>query len=45
MNDQEVELIGLTDQEIARKLAAYDLNGTLNARHMARWRGGGTMRR
>jgi len=32
MNAHEVEAIGLTDQEIARRLAIYDPNDTLDAR-------------
>ncbi|WP_340313772.1 methyl-accepting chemotaxis protein [Rhizorhabdus argentea] len=32
MNAHEVEAIGLTDQEIARRLAIYDPTGTLDAR-------------
>ena len=32
MNSQELEAIGLTAQELARKLALYDSQGDLNAR-------------
>jgi len=37
MNQAEVELIGLDDQEIARKLSAYTLGGALNTRLRAIW--------
>ena len=38
MTDQEIISIGLTDQEIARKLAIYDRDGKLVTRLNAMWR-------